>query len=123
MSVDFIRVPLDSSGKRTAARTVTIPAGSVILDADGVESTLASDTTVFVQQTVASAVVSDTPEAYTPAQIQALSMTIDGRLRVSAVTADITKIWQNTFADGGWTDDTPSAAQSDFPFAGAQRNV
>lgn len=89
MSLDFIRVPLDSTGKRTAARAVTIPAGTIILDKDGTQSTLASDVTCFVQQTVASAVVNDTPEVYTPADIQALSITTDGRLRVSSVQAHV----------------------------------
>jgi hypothetical protein len=87
VSLDFIRVPLDSTGKRTAARSVTIPAGTTILDASGTQSTLASDTTCFVQQVIISASVSDTPEIYVPGDIQPLSVNQDGRLRVVTVPA------------------------------------
>lgn len=43
------------------------------------------------------AVVSDVPQSYVDGYVQPLSLTADGRLRVSTVSSDITRIWQNTF--------------------------
>lgn len=55
--------------------------------------------------------VSDSPESYTAATIQPLSLTPEGRLRVSSVEADITRVWQQTF-DDPWTFSDPWAQES-----------
>lgn len=41
--------------------------------------------------------VNDVPSSYIAGQLQPLSLTSEGRLRVSAVPADIQKIWNGTF--------------------------
>lgn len=59
------------------------------------------------------AIVSDSPESYTPGYVQPLSMTSEGRMRVSAVIADIDRAWQHTF-DNPWPAGT--AAWSGNPY-------
>lgn len=52
------------------------------------------------------AIVSDVPQSYIDGQIQSLSITANGRLRVSSVHADIERVWQNV-QDNPWTTDNP----------------
>jgi hypothetical protein len=49
--MDFTRVAADGVGRRIAAIPITLPAGSIVLDADGAQSTLATDVVGFVQIT------------------------------------------------------------------------
>lgn len=69
--------------------------------------------------------VNDTPDTYIAGVIQPLSLTPEGRLRVSSVPSSINQVWQETFSANPWgeTDDSlwgafPSAAQSAMSFAG-----
>lgn len=41
--------------------------------------------------------VNDTPQSYVANQLQPISLTAEGRVRVSAVSADINRVWNNTF--------------------------
>jgi hypothetical protein len=50
--------------------------------------------------------VSDTVESYVSDTVRPLSITADGRLRVSTVPADIEQVWQHTF-DNPWDVDSP----------------
>ena len=49
MSDGFVQVAPDSSGKRIHNAVVILPAGTVVTNADGTTTTLASDTPVFRQ--------------------------------------------------------------------------
>ena len=51
-------------------------------------------------------VVSDAPETYQDDAVQPLSLTNQGRLRVSSVQADIEQVWGHTF-DSPWPSDNP----------------
>lgn len=48
----FVQVAVDSTGKRIANFAVTLPAGTVVTNADGSTTTLAVDTPVFLQRVV-----------------------------------------------------------------------
>lgn len=68
--------------------------------------------------------VNDTPDTYFAGVIQPLSLTAEGRLRVSSVESTLNHIWQDTFSADPW-DDTdspwgafPSSAQSAMTSAG-----
>lgn len=58
------------------------------------------------------AIVNDTPNNYTPGDVKALSLTPEGRLRVSTVPSDINNIWQHTFDAMGY--DNPWEMESYF---------
>ena len=49
--------------------------------------------------------VNDVPSSYLAGYVQPLSLTAEGRLRVSVVNADINRIWQNTFSNPFFEDD------------------
>lgn len=68
----YVQVAPDSTGKKVSTTEVT--------QSDG-------ETTVEVQDVVAKAEVNDAPSAYLPGEIAALSLTTDGRLRVTTVVA------------------------------------
>jgi hypothetical protein len=58
------------------------------------------------------AIVSDTPESFVADTIRPLSLTSEGRLRVSMVPADIDRVWNDVF-DNPWSGaDTRSAADA-----------
>lgn len=101
----YVQLAPDATGKKVATTEITRSDGATVVE---------------IQEVIGKALVSDTPETYTSGDIQPLSITNQGRLRVSTIAADIDRIWQNTFdADSGWAADSPSAAQSAFPNAGA----
>lgn len=52
MSEGAVQLPPDSTGKRVDLVPVTIAAGTTVVDADGVQSTLAADLTYFRQVAV-----------------------------------------------------------------------
>src|SRR4051812_13661701 len=100
----YVQVAADSTGKKVATTEITRDDGTTVVE---------------IQEVLPRAIVSDVPVSYVTDAVQPLSLTTQGRLRVSSVAADITQVWQNTFGDGGWMDDSPSAAQTKFPSAGA----
>lgn len=100
----YVQVATDGSGKKVATAEITRDDGTTVVE---------------IQEVLPRAIVSDVPASYTSDDVKPLSLTAQGRLRVSAVAADIDRVWQNTFSDGGWACDAPSAAQSSFPSAGA----
>lgn len=83
----YIQVPPDSTGKKTST----------------VQVTRADATVVEIQDMQARGLVTDTPSTLIDGDIQPLSLTPQGRLRVSTVQADIEKIWQSTW-DNPWDD-------------------
>ena len=50
------------------------------------------------------ALVNDVPQSYVPDTVQPLSLTSDGRLRVSTIASDLTQAWQSTL-DNPWASD------------------
>ncbi len=62
------------------------------------------------------ALVNDVPNSYSIGAIQPISLTSEGRVRVSSVQADINQIWQNTF-DNPW-EDIVSVASTICPSVG-----
>ncbi len=53
------------------------------------------------------AVVNDTPNSYNPGDVKALSLTPEGRLRISSTPSDLSQCWQTTLDDpwaeiGSW---------------------
>jgi hypothetical protein len=51
----YVQVAADATGgKRIANFAVTLPAGTLVTDADGVQTALSVETTVFVQRTAVS---------------------------------------------------------------------
>ena len=54
MADGFVQVQPDSIGKRVGNVAVILPGGTLVADADGVETLLADDTTVFLQRVVIS---------------------------------------------------------------------
>lgn len=63
------------------------------------------------------AVVSDTPQSYVSATIQPLSVTSEGRLRVSTVESYNDRIWQHTF-ESPWASPLQTVADADLSYAG-----
>lgn len=59
------------------------------------------------------ALVNDSPTSYATETVQPLSMTNQGRLRVSTVAADVTQVWQHTF-ESPWSDDNPWQMESPY---------
>lgn len=55
---------------------------------------------------VVQGVVSDVPNSLPLDTAQPLSMTPEGRLRVSAVPAQIDQVWQNTFNNPWYSNDS-----------------
>ncbi len=63
--------------------------------------------------------VNDTPNSYQSGIIQPLSLTTEGRLRVSNVDSYIDQIWQHTF-ENPWNEmNIPETNQIDYPSVGA----
>lgn len=67
--------------------------------------------------------VNDTPSSFTVNTVQALSLTTEGRLRVSSVDSYLNNIWQTTFESDPWDSDLPTVANSSIPYAGEVRYV
>lgn len=80
---NYIQVPPNSSGEKVATAETTDENGD----------------TVQIQKVMAAAVVSESPPSFSDDTIQPLSITAQGRLRVSSVQADIEKVWQGTWGD------------------------
>lgn len=57
--------------------------------------------------------VNDTPNSYEVGVLQPLSLTAEGRLRVSAVPADVGRVWQETF-ESPWFEDDPWAMENPY---------
>jgi hypothetical protein len=99
------------SGMATAANQTT---GNSSL------STIATNTAplIYAQGAAAAALVgpmvqsrvNDSPQSYDVDTLQPLSMTADGRLRVSTVISDVNRVWQHT-NDDPWTADGSSWEQ------------
>lgn len=66
--------------------------------------------------------VNDTPSSYSDGVIQPLSLTAEGRLRVSSVPSTVDHIWQDTFTVDPWSESPwgalPSIADTSLTFAG-----
>lgn len=60
------------------------------------------------------AVTRDTPPSYDPGTIQPLTMTSEGRLRVSTVSADINNVWRGTFNNPWASHSNPWAQESHY---------
>lgn len=56
------------------------------------------------------AVVSDTPNSFAADTVQPLSLTAEGRLRVSMVVADVDRVWRDT-NDDPWEQENPFAME------------
>lgn len=132
MADDFVQVAVDGAGKKIDSSSLTVGANTVerqrINFADpvdpagiaGVKATppISTDYGAIVRQVnpaqgdsataisgpMVQGVVNDTPSSYIVAAIQPLSLTPEGRLRVSSVNSDIKQAWQNTF-DDSWPGD------------------
>lgn len=61
----------------------------------------------------AKAVVNDSPVSFETGSVQRLSLTTQGRLRVSMVEADTTQVWQHTFTSP-WSTDNPWELESPY---------
>lgn len=66
---------------------------------------------------VVKGVVSETPPHLDPDTMQPMSLTNEGRLRVSTVITDNSRVWNGTFASP-WGSEFPSAANSRLSFSG-----
>jgi len=66
--------------------------------------------------------VNDSPLSLLQGTVQPLSLTSEGRLRVSSVDSYFDKIWEHTFEDV-WGTSLTTVANSDLPFAGEVRYV
>lgn len=83
MADGYIQVPLDSAGKKVST----------------VEVTRADGTVVEYQDVHARALVTEAPQSFVDGEVQPMSLTSQGRLRVSSVQSDVEKVWQNTNDD------------------------
>jgi len=102
-------IPAVETGLATSAKQDTLY--NALLLAQGTTGTTATGPLV-------QALVNDTPSSYSIDSVQPLSLTAEGRLRVSSVDSNIDKIWQETF-DDPWNDMIdPSPSDSNVSFAG-----
>lgn len=58
--------------------------------------------------------VNDVPASYLVGQLQPVSLTSDGRVRVSAVSSDVTKVWNNTFDNPFFNEDVYGSGNNYF---------
>lgn len=92
-STDYGSVVREAArGQGTAATSIPIVLASDQFPTPG--ATYTSQPSPLLQ-----GVVSDTPQSYTPDTLQPISLTSEGRVRVSMVQADLTQVWQHTTED------------------------
>lgn len=106
---------LNATDFATSAKQTT---AQVALDAllAGLVLTQGTDATDLAGPLV-HAVVSESPHSYLDDELRPLSLTAEGRLRVSTYPALIDQVWQGTFANP-WETEYPSVADSDVPHGG-----
>jgi hypothetical protein len=104
----YIQVPTDSTGKKIASIAVTLVPGTVVINQDGTQTTLVANTVVYAQAMVPHGLVSDAPEAVLDGVVSPLSLTNDGRLRVSSEPARRTHLWFNTEEEAMWKELEPT---------------
>lgn len=84
MTDSSIQVPVDSTGKKVATIQIIRTSDSAVVE---------------IQVVQASGLVSEAPQSLNDGDTQPLSLTAQGRLRVSSIQADIERVWQSTTAD------------------------
>jgi hypothetical protein len=115
ISVDATATDLDIRDLTFATDSVDVSGSTVTVDGLLIDQGTDGDDQVGV---LSQGLVTDLPQSYLPNSIYPISLTAEGRLRVSSVEADINKIWQGTFNDPWNFDFTPGSYQSDYPNAG-----